>query len=289
MTGPPPSLLVRLDRALHRVHGTRGLLWASLVLLLASLLEPALPDALSRFWIALPAFALLVTALATLPREGVGAQDRARALLDHPDPGRPMLRRLAWLALLNVALLPRIFLGAYGIPHMSPLTGLLLPTMQLRIALVFLFLVLLLPILYLRSSRRYAPDIRNPMATEEKGRRLEAMALATLGIIVTWAVLLRPFWQPFTLLELPPSLGSLHDGARGVAAVTFAIVPPAVLFVSLVAHVDLLARVRIRREHPQRTTLAWLGSLHVGLILLATVQHAYVLLWIARYETAFGV
>ena len=289
------GLADRLARAVHAVHGTRGLGISAGLLLAISLLEPALPPGFPRILLVIPAFALLVTGLLTLPREGVAAQDRALALLEHPAPVAPMVRRLLWIGLTVFLLLPRVFLGVYAnSPHLNPLAGLVLPDILRRVALAFLFVVLLAPIAYLRSSRRYAPHIRvrRPVEidrAEEGGLdRRDILLILTYLLLVAWAYLLSPFWRPFTLLEWPPGLGSLTQGTRGVAAISFALAPPLVLFASLVAHLTLLRRLRSAKGWPHLRGVTALALVHVALILLAVALHMYDLLWIARYQILSG-
>ncbi len=290
----PPAWAVpaieRMARAVHVVHGTRGLGVAAAVLLVASIVEPGLPTGFPRALFVVPAFLLFATGLLTLPREGIAAQDRAFALLDAADPVRPMVRRLVWLGIAVVLLMPRLFLAAYGIPHLNPLTGLVLPDWQRRMALAFLFLVMLAPILYLRSSRRYAPqvEVRRPkdIDADEGGGldRRDVLLILTYLLLAAWLLLLAPFWRPFSLFAWPPGLGSLTVGVRGVAALAFAVTVPLVLFMSLVAHIALLRRLRERNDWPPAGRVRALAILHLALILVAVLLHAYDLLWIARYE-----
>ncbi|HLF16587.1 MAG TPA: hypothetical protein VI796_04050 [Candidatus Thermoplasmatota archaeon] len=280
-------------RAVHAVHGTRGLGLSAALLLVFAILEPGFPPTFPRAAVMAPCFALLATGLLTLPREGVAAQDRALALLDHPRPLRPMTWRLVWLLLAVGLLLPRLFLAAYGIPHLSPLTGLLLPDWQRRIALIFLFVAMLVPILYLRSSRLYAPTIRvrRPVEIDRVEGfmdRRDMLMILTYALLGVWILLLRPFWQPFSLLEWPVSFHSFTQGTRGVAAFGFAITLPMVMFMSLVAHLTLLRRLRKAQGWPHRPQVQAMAILHVALILLVVFLHAYDLLWIVRYNSLSG-
>lgn len=267
------------------VRGTRALAVCGFLLLALAILEPALPGSMSRLWLVLPVVTLLVLGLLTLPVEGVVAQQRARALLQHPRPVKPMVQRLVWIALLCILLLPPLFLAAYGIPHLNPFTGLLLPTIQRRISLGFLYFVLLIPIFYLRSSRRYAPTIRRG---DPEPRTRDGLLVMTYGLGVAWAILLEPFWRPFSLLVWPPDLSSLVAGVRGVAAIAFTLVIPLVLFMSLAAHLEMLRAIWKMgpKEWRARRPLVALAAVHIALILLAVVLHAYDLLWIVRYQAA---
>lgn len=273
----------------HALHGSRGLFLAATALLLLALLEPALPE-VDRLVLTLPIFLLLLNGLFTLPREGVAAQWRARALLGDPHAVRKMLRRLAWPALLCILLLPTPFLALYGIPHISPLTGLVLPDLLRRISMVTLYAILLLPVLYLRSSRTYAPDIvpRRPRdLSREDGSHAarDVLLWMQLGILVAWALLTAAFWRPFSLLEWPPSLGSLRAGVRGLAGITFSLVVPVVLFTSVAAHLHLLRELVAGGRWRGHRPVLWLALLHVALALAAVCLHTYDILWIVRYQT----
>jgi hypothetical protein len=267
------------------IEGTRGLLLGTAILLLAAMTEPGLPVSFPRLLFTVPALALLVIGLATLPREGVAAQDRAVALADGGE-WRPILRRLVWLALVVLLLLPRFFLGVYGIPHLNPLVGLVPQQWVVRLATVFLFVVLLLPTLYLRAGR-----VGHVWPLEPDGdgtpmqRRRDTLLVGALLLLIVWALLLRPFWTPFSLLQWPPELWSLTAGSRGVAALAFALLPPAVLFMALNAQVALLRRLKTTAASPARTRCIAAACVHVLLTLTAAFLHGYDLLWIARYES----
>lgn len=268
------------------IEGTHGLLWGTGILLLAAMLEPGLPEAFPRWLYTVPALALLAIGLLTVPREGLAAQERAVDLAATM-AWRPMLRHLPWIAVAVVLLLPRLFLGAYGIPHMNPLVGLVPQQWVVRIATVFLFAVLLAPILYLRTGRRHA-DHSAAMALPEgdpRLRRQDTLLVGTYLLLVVWALLLRPFWAPFSLLQWPPALWSLAAGARGVAALAFAVVPPVVLFMSFAAHAAALRRLLHSERTPDRDRCLAATGAHILLLLTAAFLHGYVLLWIARYES----
>lgn len=268
------------------VEGTRGLLLGTGLLLVAALLEPALPADFPRWLVTVPALALLAAGLATLPWEGLAAQQRAVALAQARDAGA-LARRLAWIALTVALLLPRLFLGAYGVPHLNPLVGVVPPLWLVRAGTVFLFLVLLAPLLYLRAGRRGAPwPALAPPPREEAGLgRRDTLLAATALLLLVWAVLLRPFWTPFSLFQWPPETWSLTVGARGVAAVAFALVPPAVYFLALCAQGTLLGRLLRQPRDAARDRCLALAILHTLLILTAAFLHGYDLLWIARYES----
>lgn len=268
------------------IEGTHGLLWGTGLLLVAAMVEPGLPASFPRWLFTVPALLLLGTGIISLPREGVAAQERALALADEAQ-WRPMVRRLAWIALAVALLLPRLFLGAYGIPHLNPLVGLVPQQWVVRIATVFLFVVLLVPILYLRSGRQHR-DHAEAMRLPEGDPRLRRQDMLLAGaylLLVVWALLLRPFWAPFSLLQWPPELWSLGAGARGVAALAFAVVPPVVLFMAFSAQAVSLRRLMHRKRSPDRDKAIAIAGTHVLLILIAAFLHGYDLLWIARYES----
>lgn len=268
------------------IEGTHGLLWGVGLLLVAAMTEPALPPGFPRWIFTIPALALLLTGIATLPREGLAAQERALALADDAR-WQPMARRFAWIALAVVLLLPRLFLGAYGIPHMNPLVGLVPQQWVVRIATVFLFVVLLLPILYLRRGR-HAKDHADAMRLPEgdpRLRRQDALLVGVYLLLIVWALLLRPFWSPFSLLQWPPELWSLAAGSRGVAALAFAVVPPTVLFMAFSAQAVALRRLLQQKRTQDRDKAIAVVATHILFILLAAFLHGYDLLWIARYES----
>ena len=267
------------------IEGTRGLLWGLALLLLAATTEPALPATFPRWTFTIPAIALLLTGLATMPREGLAAQERALELASAGD-ARTMLKRLPWLALAVALLLPRLFLGAYGVPHLNPLVGLVPQQWLVRLATVFLFVILLLPALYLRAGRHGAKWPREHDHEGSPGQRRRDTLLVGLALLlVVWALLLKPFWAPFSLLQWPPELWSLSAGSRGVAALAFAVLPPAVLFMSLSAQVAVLRRLLHAGRDPARDRCIAVASIHVALILTAAFLHGYDILWVARYES----
>lgn len=267
------------------IEGTRGLLWGTAILLLAAMTEPALPSGFPRVAFTVPALVLLAVGLATLPREGVAAQERAVAMAEACD-WRPILKRLLWLGLAVLLLLPRLFLGAYGIPHLNPLVGIVPQQWLVRIATVFLFVVLLLPTLYLRAGRTGHSWPKPPPGDDgtPTQRRRDTLLVGAALILVVWGLLLRPFWSPFSLLMWPPQLWSLSAGARGVAALAFAVLPPTVLFMALNAQVALLRRLEQAGRSPARDRCMAAAALHVLLTLAAALLHGYDLLWIARYQ-----
>lgn len=289
----PPWLASGLDRAavvLHAVHGSRGLLAGALGLLLFSLVEPTLPHA-DRTALTLPLLALLVAGLATLPREGVATQQRARALRGDPHAATRMARRTLWLVALLMLLSPRVFLAAYGVPHLNPLTGIILPDTQRYLSLLFLFLLLLLAVLYLRSSRRYAPHIlsRRPrdLARHDRSHQeRDTLLWMIVGLALLWGWLLRPFWHPFSLFQWPPALDSLRQGPAGVGSLAFSLTIPLMMFLSLVAHLSLLRDIaRDDSWHEDRALAVW-ATVHAALALTVIILHAYDLLWIAQYRSA---
>lgn len=279
----------RLAALLHLVHGTRGLSVALPLLLLLALVEPLLPAAFPHIVIVAPLFALLLASAATLPREGVAAQARAKALMDDEAANTKLLLRLAWPGLLVIVLSPRIFLAALGIPHLSPLAGLVTPSVLQRAATVFLLATMLLPLVYLRSTWGYARHIEpvRPKFTEQAGfppGSRDALLAFTVLLAVTWAWLLEPFWRPFTLFDWPPSLDSLASGPRGLARLTFTLLVPLPLLMTLSAHLALLHELWLARRLREQADLATLAGLHVGLTLVAVALHAYDALWVVRYH-----
>ncbi len=287
------AALDAVARGVHAVHGTRGLTAAVLAMLALTLIEPAVPAGFARAILAAPVFLLGVVALATLPREGVAVQLRLRRLVEDKGAGRQLGRDLAWPAILVVLLLPQAFLAAYGIPHMSPLSGLVLPSMVRRMAAFFLFGLLLLPVLHMRRTRRYAPEVVSMRPVELRDRdgmhvRRDVL-LGLMGVVAfVWLSVLEAFWAPFSLLAWPPTFASFGQGIRAVAAVAYTLFLPVVLFVHLSAHAQGL-RYLIQhgkwRTHRWRFTALWL---HVALGIAATALHIYNLLWIVRYQNAVG-
>ncbi|MEK6976569.1 MAG: hypothetical protein AABY18_09535 [Candidatus Thermoplasmatota archaeon] len=268
------------------IEGTRGLLLGTALLLVAAMLEPALPATFPRWLFTIPALTLLVTGLCTLPREGLAAQERALTLAEAGE-WRHILARIPWLAVAVVLLLPRLFLGAYGIPHLNPLVGLVPQQWVVRLATVFLFVVLLVPILYLRAGRHGAvwPRQSDLHEGDPKLRRRDTLLVGVAAMLVVWALLLEPFWAPFSLLQWPPQLWSLAAGSRGVAALAFALLPPVVLFMALSAQVALARRLLHQPRTPARDRCIAAAGAHLLFILTAAFLHGYDLLWIARYES----
>lgn len=281
----------RLALALHWVHGSRGLLVGAAGLLFLSLAEPTIPRGLDRTLLTAPLLVLLVAGLATLPREGVAAQQRARSLRDDPHGARKMARRSPWLILLLLLLAPRVFLAAYGIPHLNPLTGVVLPPTQRYLSLLFLFLLMLLAVLYLRSSRSYASHIlprrpRDLPRSDHSHQERDTLLWMILGLGLLWGWLLRPFWFPSSLLMWPPGLESLSQGPAGVSSLAFSLTIPLILFMNLVAHLSLLHDIaRAGTWHKDARIATW-AAIHAGLALAVILVHAYDLLWIAQYRSA---
>lgn len=268
------------------VEGTRGLLLGTGLLLLAAMVEPALPAGFPRWTFTVPAAALLLTGLLTVPREGLAAQQRVVQLAE--DGGwRPIAKRLGWLVLVVLLLLPRLFLALYGIPHMNPLAGVVPQQWLVRAATVSLFLILLFAVLHLRAGRHGStwPKPADLPEHDPRVRSLDSLLVGMLLLAVVWGLLLRPFWAPFSLLQWPPELWSLGAGARGVAAVAFSIVPPVVLFMALSAHVALARRLAHAPRGADRDKALAAAGAHIALTLLAAFLHAYDLLWVARYES----
>ncbi|HET6398360.1 MAG TPA: hypothetical protein VFH47_02265 [Candidatus Thermoplasmatota archaeon] len=291
----PRGLRLALDRVLaasHALRGTRGLLLGAVGLLLLTLLEPALPPATDLAWLVAPVLVVLANGLATLPREGVTLQHRAVAVLAHGHPEPQMRRRLAYIVALDVLLLPRIFLAAYGVPSLNPLTGLVSAGILARVSVTFVFVVLLLPILYLRSNRRYAPHL-HPQRPKDlppdhpDHRTRDLLVLQVAALVLGFALLLRPFWSPFTLLEWPPSLASLNAGPAGVHRLAFALLVPVLLFLTVAAHAQLLFRLG-KDGWRARRGVAGLAAAHIALSLLGIALHAYDLLWIVRYQSMWN-
>lgn len=282
----------RLAVAVHALHGSRGVYLGAIGFLTITWAEPAIAPDVDRLFLTLPVFAVFLNGLITLPREGVAARMRALALLDRDADWQPMARRLIWPALLCLLLAPRIFLAGYGIPHMNPLTGLLTPAIQRQLTVTFLFLLLLIPPWYLRSSRRYAdiePKRPKDLAEDDElhGQR-DVLLWMSLVIAGAWAWLLAPFWTPFSLLEWTPHLDSLREGASGLGSISFALTIPLMLWMSLHAHLAFLFGLWRRDAFATRRRQTAFAMLHVGLVLLALALHVYDLLWIAQYRSAVG-
>ncbi len=275
----------------HLIHGTRGLAIGGAGLLVLGLWQPLLPAEWSRFWLVLPVFAVLITGLATLPREGVAVQQRARALVRHDDAARRLARTLLWPILLLIILTPRIFLAIFGIPHLTPLTGLTIPSVQQRLTHVLLFAVILIVVAYMRSTRRYASHVlakrpRELSRDDRSHQERDALLWLGLALLVAYLFLLRSFWQPFSLLQWPPDLDSMRVGVRGVTSIVFSIAVPMVAFTTVSGHASLmrdLIRKGIWQEHPGVFGLA---AAHVAAGLACVAMHAYNLLWIAQYRAS---
>ncbi len=281
----------RIAQALHAIHGSRGILAGSLGLLLLGLADPALPRDLNRTLLTGPLLLVLIAGLLTLAREGVATQQRARTLRNDETATRKMTRRLLWLLPLTLLLSPRIFLAAYGVPHLNPLTGVIFPDTQRHLALLFLFLLMLLAAMYLRSSKRYAPHIRSRRPRDLPHEDLshqerDWLLWMVIGIALAWGWLLRPFWHPFSLLQWPPSLNSLQQGAAGVGALAFSLAIPMMLFLNLASHLSLLRDIQIAGTWHKDRHIAAMAAIHVTLSLTAIILHAYDLLWIAQYRSA---
>ncbi len=283
-----------LARAVHALHGSRGLLVAVPFLLGLSLIEPLLPPEVRTTLLTAPLMLLVASALATLPREAAAAQHVVRDLsADGLSVGR-VARRIAWPTVLIILLLPRLFLGAVGIPHLNPLTGLVLPSITQSLATAFLFLLLVVPVLYLRGLRHYSPagtgavrPIHLPPEHPEHRAR-DALLVLTWVAGIFWAWLLRPFWQPFSLLAWPPGLASL-ESVRGVASLTYTLVLPLVLLQTMAIHLDLIRDIREAGTLGQHRGLVAAAVGHVLLALGAMALHAYDVLWVVRYQAASGL
>lgn len=298
MTGPggaaggrAPKAAEHVGTLIHDLHGTRSLAAAGVLVLLLTLTEPVLPDLVVPGLSGL-AVVLLVLGVLTLPRETAAAQQRLATALGQPGTQRLLGRLLVLPALLLILLLPRLFLAAYGIPHLTPASGLLLPSIVNRVALVFLAAVLLVPILGFRQVRHRlghgpVPRPRDLAATDIEDDRRELLLAGVVVLGIVWLWLLEAFWTPFSLLAWPPRLASL-DSARGVTAIAFTIVVPAVLFAGTAIHAELLrAAWRLERSR-RRSSLLVLAGAHLLLLFAALALHAYDLLWIAKYQSASG-
>jgi hypothetical protein len=277
------------DVARDAVLGTRGLATAGLLILAATALEGVLPPRLLLAMTGL-ATALLAVGLLTLSREAASAQHHVAGRGLDDDLARRLGRLLVFPLLLVILLLPRLFLGAYGIPHLTPMAGLLLPAAVRRVALLFLAVVLLAALVYVQRFRRGVAPLDKPRELAEDpvqdDRRLALLAaLFLLG--TAWLLLLRPFWSPFSLLAWPPGFESLTS-ARGVTALAVSLAVPLPLFGSLALQAELL-RVAVQSPPSRlRLRVLVLTGFHAALALTALALHAYDLLWIARYEAASG-
>jgi len=161
-----------------------------------------------------------------------------------------------------------------------------------RIALVFLAAVLLVPILGFRQVRHrlgpgpvLRPKDLQPTDLEDDRRELLLAGIVLLGAV--WLLLLQAFWSPFSLLAWPPGFGSFGS-ARGVTALAFTLVVPAVLFAGTAIQAELLRAIRKLAPSRARARLAGLAATHLLLLLTALALHAYDLLWIAKYQAASG-
>lgn len=281
----------RVGAVVHDLHGTRSLAAAGVLVLLLTLTEPVLPDALLPGLAGL-AVVLLAIGLLTLPRETAAAQQRLGDAVAKPGAERLLGRLLVLPVLLLVLLLPRLFLAAYGIPHLTPASGLLLPSLVQRVALVFLAAVLLVPVFGFRQVRHCLGPGRVPRPKElapadlEDDRR-ELLLVGTVVLAAVWLLLLEAFWSPFSLLEWPPGLDSLAS-ARGVTALAFTLVVPAVLFAGTALHAELVRTVWRLEPSRRRSRLLALALVHTASLLAALTLHAYDLLWIAKYQAASG-
>lgn len=274
-----------LATGIHKIHGTRGLLVTGILLLALSIIEPFLPAAVPRILYTLPMAVVLAVAVVTLAREGVAIQDRLLHLGHRADATARLWKHAVIPAVVVVLLLPDLFLAAYGIPHMSPLTGLVLPDVQHRIAVAYLYAILLLVAWSLRRTRRMAPNIRSlPLRELDAAHRTRRDILwwLSIGLITVWLVALSAFWQPFSLFAWPPGLESLRSGVRGLASITYAGALPVLLFVGASAHVR--TAFRLWREGPAlRRPVPWFAAI-AALYLTAAMLHLYDLFWIARYQ-----
>lgn len=285
------SKLDQLAAALHAVHGTRGLLVGGLGLLALGLIDPLLPADVNRTLVVAPIFLVLVVGASTLAREGVAVQQRARSLARLDSGAVRVGRLLVWPALLCILLSPRVFLAAYGVPHMTPLTGVILPAAQQRLTHLFLFLVLLIAVLYVRGTRSYARHIlakrpRDLSRADRSHQERDGLLWMSAFLLVSFGWLLHSFWQPFSLLQWPPGLESLRAGARGVASVSFSLALPLILFTVLAGHASLFGELIRRRQLGTDHALTAATLLHMALSLGAVALHAYDLLWIAQYRAA---
>lgn len=284
---------VALADAVHRARGTRGLTVAAGLLVVFAALEPTFEDWFPKILYTLPLVVLGVVGLVTLPREGVAVHARALAVLEDPRGPKRMLRRAVLGAAVCLSLFPSIFLAVQGVPHLSPLAGLAPPELVRWIGLVGLVVVVLLVVLYLRSSRGYAAEISTPRKDElddDAEARRDVLGLSLVVILVAWAWMLQGFWRPFSLLEwhggdLEAYFASLELGARGVAGIAFAVVPPALLFIVLSAHLNLLWQVGRRRLWKEKKSVVALAWVHVAFCVVGVVLHMYNVLWIVRFRT----
>jgi hypothetical protein len=283
------SLVAPIASFVHFARGARSLGLASLGVLILTSLSTALPQ------IVIPVLAgfvivPLVIGLSTLPRDGATAQANLTATLEKPDLMRRLTRLLVVPGVLLILLLPQLFLGAYGIPHMTPLTGLVLPSVQRQLGLIYLAFILILPLVALRQARHSmgASKTRRPKDVPEEDPmhdRRDLLILCSLAIAVVWLIMLRSFWSPFSLFAWPPSFASLYS-VRAVTAVAFTVAPPIVLFMRIALHAEL-ARLMLRdKDTERRARRLALNGLHLLLLIGCVALHAYNLFWIARYQAA---
>lgn len=282
-----------LEERLFALRGTRGLTLAAGALLVFATVEPALPRAFPALLYTLPLFLVLLLGFFTLPREAVAVQLRARVVIDDPEAVKRMMKRAAFGGAVCIALVPNLFLAVQGVPYLNPLVGLVHPAVIRWVSLVGMLVVLLLSVLYLRSSRSYAPWIATPRRgelTPPLESRRDVLAVLILLVVVGWGWMLQGFWRPFSLLQwhgadLAGYFESLRVGARGISAIAFAVIPPALLFVVLTAHLDLLWVVKARGVWRERKAVASMALVHVALCLLGVALHTYNVLWLVRYRT----
>ena len=282
----------RWGRLVHALRGSRSLLASGSLALLATLTQGAVPNAWMP-WMTAASLGLLLLGLTTLAREGSAAQAALPDAAPGPHLDEGLVRLLGLPLLLVLLLLPRFFLAAYGIPHLSPLTGLIVPALQARISLVLLAAVLLVPILALRRARHALGDpavlapADIPDDDPRHGARL-ALFVATGVIVVVWLVLLRSFWSPFSLLAWPPGFSSLGN-SRGVTALAFALAPPVTLFTLASLHTELARLALALPTGPARNRQLALAIANLALVLSAAALHTYDLLWIARYQASSNI
>lgn len=287
VAGRRRRMLATAGRAIHALRGSRSLVACGLLVLLLTLFGSAFPPNLVPLFSG-AAVVLLALGLATLAREGSAAQANLTVAVEDMKLARQLVILLILPGLLVALLLPRLFLAAYGIPHMTPLTGLVLPSLQRQVGLVFLAVILILPIMALRQARRRlgAPPVLPPNKLADHDpihARRDLLLACTLAVAIVWLLLMHTFWAPFSLIGWPPSLVSL-DSVRGITAVAFTLAPPVTLFMLIAVHAEL-GRVVARVQDPERRArLLTLTLANILFLLLAVALHAYDLLWIARYN-----
>ncbi|MGB0652856.1 MAG: hypothetical protein ACPGQL_06610 [Thermoplasmatota archaeon] len=279
------SLAERRTALLDGLAGTRGLAVALPTLVAISWLQGFLPNDFDVTLLTVPLALLVAWALLSVPREGARALVAARAegLMAAFDASR-LRRDLVAPGLLVVLLLPRLFLGFYGIPHMSPLAGLVLASITRRVAALAIVLVVWAAAATLRRHAKRT-DVATPSL-----RRRDAQVIAVWGLVLVWLVLLHPFWAPFGPLGWPPAFTDLGR-IDALLRVTMSVAVPVLLFPVLVVHaerVKQLIRRRAAGEALPGVGLLSLFGLQVLLALGAVALHTYVLLWIANYHAATG-